>query len=61
MLHKQALASRNVSLELKTGFQAVIRVVNYAKKQSIKRRYFAKLYDDVEVEHMALLYYCERW
>jgi hypothetical protein len=58
MLYKQAFACISMSEELKTVFQAVVRV-NYVKKSPLTGRLFAKLCDDMETEHMAPLYYCE--
>jgi hypothetical protein len=56
--YRQALESRNMGEELQTLFQVVIRFVNYVKNCPLGR-FFAKLRDDVEAEHLALLYYCE--
>jgi hypothetical protein len=56
MLHRQALASRNVSQALETVFKAAIRAVNYVKYSPLRRRPFAKLCDDVEAEHTATVY-----
>jgi len=36
MLHRQALASRDMNEELQTVFQAIIRVVNYVKSSSLR-------------------------
>jgi len=41
------LASRNISEELQTVFQAVITVVNYVKNGQLRGRLFAKLCYDV--------------
>jgi hypothetical protein len=57
MLHRQEFASRNMSEDLQTAFQAFIRLVKYVKKKSIEIK-TAKLCDDLEAEHMALLSYC---
>jgi hypothetical protein len=49
-----------MSEELQTVFQAVI--VNRVSNSLLRRRLFAKLNDDVEAEHTALLCSCEtRW
>jgi hypothetical protein len=48
MPHRQAFASRNMSEELQTVFEAVIRVVNYVKNSPLKETLFAKLCDDTE-------------
>jgi hypothetical protein len=62
MLHRQALLSRNMNGGLQTVFQAVVRVVNYAENCPLKGRLFAKLCNDTEAEHTALLYCCAtRW
>jgi len=62
MLYGQALASRNMSEELRTIFEAVVGVVNYVKNSPLRGRLFANLCDGMEAEHTVLLYYCEtRW
>jgi hypothetical protein len=38
ILHGQALASRNMSEELQTVFQVVIRVANYIKNSPLRGR-----------------------
>jgi len=48
-----------MSDELETAFQTVFRAVNYVTNSPFKGRFFAKLCDDMETEHAALLYYCE--
>jgi len=45
-----------VSEELQTVFQVVIRVVNNVTNSPAGGRLFAKLRDDMEAEHIALLY-----
>jgi len=55
VLHRQALSSINMSEELQTVFQTVIRFVNYVKNIPLIGRLFAKLRDDIETEHMAPL------
>jgi hypothetical protein len=61
-LYRQALASRNMSEELQTVFQAVITFINYVKNGPLRGRLYAKLCDDMEAEYTALLYYCgTRW
>jgi len=44
--------------ELQNVFQAVITVVNSVKNSPLEDD-FAKFCDDMEAEHMAVLYYCE--
>jgi hypothetical protein len=38
VLHRQTLASRNISVELQNVFQAVIRIVNYVKNSQLRGR-----------------------
>jgi hypothetical protein len=59
--HRQALASINMNEELQTVFKVVVRVVNYVRNSPLRRRLFAKLCDNVEINHMALFYCCETW
>jgi len=58
MLHRGARVTRNVSEELQTAFEALIRVVNYVKNSPLRGTLFATLYEDMEAEHTALLYCC---
>jgi hypothetical protein len=58
MLHRGALASRDMSGKLQDVFQAVISVV---KKSPSRRRRFTKLCDDMEKEHAAFVCYCETY
>jgi hypothetical protein len=58
MLHREALVSRNMSEELETVFQAVIRVVNYVKNSPLRGRFIAKLSENMEADHTVLLHYC---
>jgi hypothetical protein len=55
----KTLVSVNLNEELQTVFVAVIRIVNYVKNSPLKGRHFAKLCDDMEAEHIVLLYYYE--
>jgi hypothetical protein len=62
MPHRKALALRNMSQELQTIFQAVIRIVECIENSPLRGRSFATLRDDMGAGHTTLLYYCEtRW
>jgi hypothetical protein len=58
MLHRQALAYRNMNEELQTVYQAV-RVVNCVKNRPLRGRLFIVLFDDLEAENTVLLCCCE--
>jgi len=59
VLHTEPLESINMNEELQTVFQGVTRFANSVKNSTQKGRLFAKLCDDMEAEHTALLYYYE--
>jgi hypothetical protein len=60
-LHTQAHESRNLCEKLQTIYETVIRV-NCVRNSPMRGRLFAKLCDDTEAEHTALLSYCDtRW
>jgi hypothetical protein len=59
MLHRQVLASRNMSEALQTVFEAVISVVNCVNNSPLGGTLFAKLCNNMETEHTVFLYSCE--
>ncbi len=62
MIHRQALASKDLSPILDQILQTTITVVNFIKTRPLKARLFAKLYDEMGADFTSLLFYCEsRW
>jgi hypothetical protein len=62
LLRKHLILSGYIDMGLQTVFQAVIRAVNYVKNSPLRGRPSAKLCDDMEAKHTALLCYCDtRW
>ena len=62
MLHKQALAAKNLQPELHETLNLVIQVVNFVKSSPLNERILRKLCEDSEAEHDALLFHTEvRW
>jgi hypothetical protein len=57
--HRQELVSRNMSEELQTVFQAVVRIITCVKNSALRGRLFEKLHDSIGAGHTALLYYAE--
>ena len=61
-LHRQNLASRQMSPELHEVLSIAVKTVNYIKKNALHSRCFAALCDRLDSDHLQLLYYCEvRW
>jgi len=54
MLHRLALTSINMSEELQTIFQVIIRAVCCVGSSPLRGRLFAKLCDDMEAERTIL-------
>ena len=62
MLHRTALASKNISEELNNVFTKATKIITYMKNSPLKVRLFAKLCEDMTANYTSLLYYCEvRW
>ena len=56
IIHREALASKELSVEL------VIKSVNYIKTRPVKARFFSMLCDEMGADHRTLRFYCEsRW
>ena len=61
-LHRQNLASRQMSPELHEVLSIAVKTVNYIKKNALHSRCFAALCDRLDLDHLQLLYHCEvRW
>lgn len=62
MIHREALASKEMSPGLNIVLTTVVTVVNYIKMRPLKSRIFNALCKDMGAEHSTLLFYCEaRW
>ena len=59
LLHRENLASRRFSPELKVVIQEVIDVVNVIKSRSLNYRIFKKMCADFGSEYVHLLYHSE--
>ena len=62
IIHREALASKELRVELNEVLQFVIESVNYIKTRPVKARFFSMLCDEMGADHITLLFYCEsRW
>jgi uncharacterized protein with HEPN domain len=62
IIHMEALASQNLSVDLNKVMQTVINVVNFIKTRPHKVRFFSKMCHEMGAEHTYLLYYSTtRW
>lgn len=62
LLHRESLASKAMSLELKAVFDEIIRIVNFVKSRPLNSRIFSKLCAEMGEEHEHLLLHSEvRW
>ncbi|GFW65252.1 SCAN domain-containing protein 3 [Trichonephila clavipes] len=63
MIHREALASKEISPGLNIVLMTVVTVVNYIKmRPPLKSRIFSGLCKDMGAVHSSLLFYCEaRW
>ncbi|GFX45676.1 SCAN domain-containing protein 3 [Trichonephila clavipes] len=59
MIHREALASKEISLGLNIVLMIVVTVVNYIKMRPLKSRIFSGLCKDMGAVHSSLLFYCE--
>ena len=57
ILHREALASRILPREIKEVLDLSIEIVNYMKPGSLSSRLFKLLCQDMESEHVALLFH----
>ncbi|GFX88874.1 SCAN domain-containing protein 3 [Trichonephila clavipes] len=62
MIHREALASKEISLGLNIVLMTVVTVVNYIKMRPLKSRIFSGLCKDMGAVYSSLLFDCEaRW
>ncbi|GFW55030.1 zinc finger MYM-type protein 6 [Trichonephila clavipes] len=62
MIHREALASKEISPGLNIVLMTVVTVVNYIKIRPLKSRIFSGLCKDMGRVHSSLPFYCEaRW
>ena len=62
MIHREALASKEMSPGLNIVLTTVLTAVNYIKMRSLKTRIFSELYKDMGAVHSSLFFYCGiRW
>lgn len=62
MIHREALASKEMCTGLNIVLSTVVTVVNFIKTRPLKSRMFSELCKDMGSVHTALLFYCEaRW
>ncbi|XP_063766104.1 protein FAM200A-like [Eleginops maclovinus] len=62
LIHREALASKDLSVELSGVFDVVVKTVNFIKRNALNTRLFSSLCHDLGSEHSSLLYHSEvRW
>ncbi|XP_053101415.1 SCAN domain-containing protein 3-like isoform X2 [Hemicordylus capensis] len=62
VLHREMLASRKMSPELKNVLQDAIKIINHIKVHSLNSRLFEQLCEEMDAEYTRLLLYTEvRW
>ncbi len=62
MIHREALASKQVSPELKDVMTDIIATVNYIKTRPVKALIFCALCEEMASDHTAILFHSEsRW
>ena len=62
MIHRQALASKNLPDPLRVYLQTVINIVNFVKGSDLNTRIFRNLCKEMDAIHDSLLYYNQvRW
>jgi len=61
-IHREALAVKKMSTELKTVFDEFVKIVNYIKSRPLNSRIFTKLCQEMGSEHEQLFLHTEvRW
>ena len=62
LIHRESLASKDLSVELSDVFGVVVKTVNFIKRNALNTRLFSSLCQDLGSEHSSLLYHSEvRW
>ncbi|XP_075070632.1 protein FAM200A-like isoform X2 [Mixophyes fleayi] len=62
IIHREALASEQLSPPLNAVMESVLKVVNFIKTRPQKARFLKKMCEAMGSEHTSLLYYCSsRW
>uniref|UniRef100_A0A3B4VDX5 HAT C-terminal dimerisation domain-containing protein n=1 Tax=Seriola dumerili TaxID=41447 RepID=A0A3B4VDX5_SERDU len=62
MIHRESLASKELSIELSSVFDSVVKTVNLIKRKALNTRLFSSLCEGSGSEHDSLLYHSEvRW
>src|SRR6185436_3451313 len=62
MLHRESLASKKMSSELRSTFDKAVKIVNFIKSRPLNSRIFAQLCAEMGSEHTQLLLHTEvRW
>jgi len=61
LIHREALASQQLSGDLNGVLEVVVKTVNFIKARPLKARFFQRLYDELGAEHNLLLYCNARW
>ena len=58
LIHREALASQQLSGDLNGVLEVVVKTVNFIKARPLKARLFQRLCDELGAEHNNLLFYC---
>jgi hypothetical protein len=62
IIHKEALASRDVEPKLHSVLQEAVKVVNFVKARQFNSRLLAVLCEEIQTDHTSLLLHSEvRW
>ena len=62
MIHREALASKTLPINMKSVLQTLIKMVNFIKKSALNTRVFRLLCQELNSNHKDLLYYTAvRW
>jgi hypothetical protein len=62
IIHREALASRDLEPELHSVLQEAVKVVNFAKTRQLNTCLFAVLCEEMQADHKSLLLHSEvRW
>ena len=57
VIHRGALASKNLPAAIKSTLAIIIRIVNFIKSSAVNSRLFAKLCKDMDSNHINLLFH----